>query len=256
MDLLKIGVMASGSGTNLQALIDNSQRCTLKAQITFVASDNPLSYALMRADKADIPKIITPYSAIIKEWDENNVQPPADFDLNDVLSKAAFITTLDPEQRKRFFITRAICEANLLQQMAAYEYDLLVLAGFMRTFTPYFIDRVQSKGAFRIINIHPALLPAFPGRDGYGDTFHYGCKVGGCTVHFVDYGEDSGPIIAQSTFAIEPDDTLDIIKEKGLQLEWQTYTKAINLCAAGKIKIMENKPDPLNKKRYITQIEA
>lgn len=254
MNPLKIGVFVSGGGTNLQSLIDYSASGELKAQIAFVATDNPEAYALQRADKHNLPKIITPYSAMIKAWDNGASLPPDDFDLGDVLGKSPFMSTVDPKKRERFFITRAICEADLLQQMAVYEYDLLVLAGFMRTFTPYFIDKVQTKETFKIMNIHPALLPAFPGRDGYGDTFRFGCKVGGCTVHFVDYGEDTGPIIAQNAFDIEPEDTLESIKEKGLKLEWRTYKKALNLYADGKITIAESEPDNLGKTRYITKI--
>lgn len=256
MNPLKIGVLVSGGGTNLQALIDNGTSGALKAQIAFVATDNPEAYALQRADEHGLPKIITPYSAMIKAWDNGASLPPEDFDLGDVLGKSSLMAAADPKQRERFFITRAICEADLLQQMAAYEYDLLVLAGFMRTFTPYFIDRVQTPGQFRIMNIHPALLPAFPGRDGYGDTLRFGCKVGGCTVHFVDYGEDTGPIIAQSAFDIEPQDTLESIKAKGLKLEWQTYTKALNLYADDRIEIFAGEPDSLGKTRFMTKIKA
>ena len=86
------------------------------------------------------------------------------------------------------------------------------------------------------MNIHPALLPSFPGVDGYGDTFRYGCKVGGCTVHFIDYGEGSGPIIGQRAFSIQPDDTLDSIKKKGLQMEWELYPECIQLFAQGRLK--------------------
>jgi phosphoribosylglycinamide formyltransferase-1 len=86
------------------------------------------------------------------------------------------------------------------------------------------------------MNIHPALLPSFPGVDGYGDTFRYGCKIGGCTVHFVDYGEDSGPIIGQKAYEILEDDTIDTIREKGLKLEWSLYTECIRLFAEGRLK--------------------
>jgi phosphoribosylglycinamide formyltransferase-1 len=86
------------------------------------------------------------------------------------------------------------------------------------------------------MNIHPALLPAFPGVDGYGDTFRYGCKVGGCTVHFIDYGEDSGPIIGQRAFPISSGDTLDSIRKKGLELEWKLYPECIQMFAEGRLK--------------------
>jgi phosphoribosylglycinamide formyltransferase-1 len=86
------------------------------------------------------------------------------------------------------------------------------------------------------MNIHPALLPAFPGTDGYGDTFRYGCKIGGCTVHFVDYGEDSGPVIGQRAFAIHADDTIDAVRKRGLEQEWQLYPECIQLFAEGRLK--------------------
>ena len=137
-------------------------------------------------------------------------------------------------------MTRAIAEARLLDAMQPYPFDLLVLAGFMRNLTPYFIDRVNTEpNQPRIMNIHPALLPAFAGLDGYGDTFRYGCKVGGCTVHFIDYGEDTGPIIGQRAFQIRPEDTIDSIREKGLKLEWELYSECIQLFAAGHIETVK-----------------
>ncbi len=110
----------------------------------------------------------------------------------------------------------------------------------MRNLTPYFIDRVNhDRDRPRIMNIHPALLPSFPGVDGYGDTFNYGCKVGGCTVHFIDYGEDTGPIIGQRAFPIQPGDTLDTIKKNGLIEEWKLYPHCIELFGRGKLKVVE-----------------
>ena len=94
------------------------------------------------------------------------------------------------------------------------------------------------------MNIHPALLPAFPGTDGYGDTFRYGCKVGGCTVHFIDYGEDSGPIIGQRAFQIEDDDTIETIRKKGLELEWQLYPECIQKFAE---KLIQQKNETMIK---------
>ena len=89
------------------------------------------------------------------------------------------------------------------------------------------------------MNIHPALLPVFPGVDGYGDTYRYGCKVGGCTVHFIDYGEDSGPIIGQRCFPIEEGDTLDEVKAKGLKLEWQLYPWCIQRFAEDRLRTVK-----------------
>lgn len=131
---------------------------------------------------------------------------------------------------------RAACESALVAAMESYPFDLLVLAGFMRLLSPWFIDRVNTDPARpKIMNIHPALLPAFPGTDGYGDTFRHGCKVGGCTVHFVDYGEDTGPIIGQKAFPIEPSDSLETVKKKGLALEWELYPECISLFARNRL---------------------
>jgi phosphoribosylglycinamide formyltransferase-1 len=95
-------------------------------------------------------------------------------------------------------------------------------------------------------------LPAFPGVDGYGDTYRYGSKVAGCTVHFIDYGEDTGPIIGQRAFQIEPGDTLASIKKKGLELEWELYPHCIQLFAQGRIKVVR-KDFHLGKGRKVTR---
>ncbi len=133
--------------------------------------------------------------------------------------------------------------ASIIQQFKADPATTRLPADFdyfMRTLTPYFIDRVNlDRGNPRIMNIHPALLPAFPGTDGYGDTFRYGCKVAGSTVHFIDYGEDTGPIIGQRAFAIAPGDTLESIRKKGLELEWALYPKCIQLFAEGRLKTIK-----------------
>jgi len=143
------------------------------------------------------------------------------------------------DRDRAFLVTRAIAEARLLANMAKWDFDLLVLAGFMRKLTPYFIDRVNIDPLHpRIMNIHPAILPSFPGTDGYGDTFRYGCRVGGCTVHFIDYGEDTGPIIGQRCFSITPDDTIETVKEKGLMLEWELYPECIQLFAQNRLHLV------------------
>ena len=164
---------------------------------------------------------------------------PADFDYSEILDKQHLFHADAPEDRVRAFLcTRAAAEQRLLAEIEARgPVDLLVLAGFMRNLTPYFIDRFNTDPNHpRIMNIHPAILPSFPGVDGYGDTFHYGSKVGGCTVHFIDYGEDSGPIIGQRAFPIEETDTLDDVKRKGLEQEWQLYPECIQNFARGLLK--------------------
>ncbi len=237
---IRIGALISGSGTNLKAIMDACESGQIRGRIAFIGSDNPDAEGLKRGEKFKIPAFIVDYGSIIRRFKKSpeKVTLPDDFDFNDVLSKQTlFPAGADKEKMKYFFTTRAIAEAAILAGMKKYPFDLLVLAGFMRNLTPYFIDRVNTVPDHpRIMNIHPALLPAFPGIDGYGDTFRYGCKIGGCTVHFVDYGEDSGPIIGQRAYTISEDDTLESVREKGLTLEWALYPECVKLFAEGRLK--------------------
>jgi len=239
---IRIGALISGGGTNLQAIIDSCESGKIDGDMVFVGTDNPDAQGLRRADKHGIPTFVVDYKAIIKDVrkSEGAFTPPDDFDIEDVLSKQYLLSSnFDSAKMKFFMLTRAIAEAKLIEAMDVYSFDLLVLAGFMRNFTPYFIDRVNTTpNKPRIMNIHPALLPSFPGVDGYGDTFRYGCKLGGCTVHFIDYGEDSGPIIGQKSFPIQSDDTLDAIKKKGLELEWELYPECIQLFAENRLEVV------------------
>jgi len=239
-DKIRIGVLVSGSGSNLQAILDACEAGKINGAVVFVGSDNPDTAGLERGRRHGIPTFVADYGSIIRRFKQEpeNVMLPGDFDLDDVLAKQSlFAADFDPETAKIFMMTRAVAEAQLLEAMQPYPFDLLVLAGFMRNLTPYFIDRVNTvSGKPRIMNIHPALLPAFPGTDGYGDTFRYGCKVGGCTVHFVDYGEDSGAIIGQKAYEIFEEDTIDSIREKGLKLEWALYPECVGLFAEGRLK--------------------
>ncbi len=239
---IRIGALISGSGTNLQAIIDSCESGKIDGKMIFVGSDNPKAAGLEKSKKHKIDTFVVNYNSIIRRYKQEpeKVTLPADFELNDILSKQNLLfknTAL--EKAHDFLITRAVAEAALLEKMKPYHFDLLVLAGFMRNLTPYFIDRVNiDPDNPKIMNIHPALLPAFPGIDGYKDTFQYGCKVGGCTVHFIDYGEDSGPIIGQKAFQIHMNDTLDIIRKKGLELEWELYPECIQLFARGRLKVV------------------
>ncbi len=243
MNRLRIGALVSGGGSNLQAVIDNCQNGTIDGEVVFVGADKPDAGGLERAGRYDIPTIVVDYSRIIRDYARSPeaMAPPDDFDLEEMIEKQSlFPKEADPARVDAFMVTRAIAEHQLLVAMADHDFDLLILAGFMRNLTPYFIDRVNTDpGRPRIMNIHPALLPAFPGVDGYGDTFRYGCKVGGCTVHFVDYGEDSGPIIGQRAFDILPGDDLAAIREKGLQQEWLLYSDCIQLYAENRLQVKE-----------------
>ncbi|MBU4285128.1 phosphoribosylglycinamide formyltransferase [Patescibacteria group bacterium] len=130
-------------------------------------------------------------------------------------------------------ILREEHEQKIIDILEKNNVDLVVLAGYMRVLTPLFVNKYK----YRLINIHPALLPAFPGTDGYGDTFNYGCKVGGCTVHFVDEGVDTGPIIIQKINPIKENDTLESFKERGLEIEHQALPEAVKLFCEDKLKI-------------------
>ena len=244
---VQIGVLVSGGGSNLQAIIDACNDGRINGQIVFAGADAPGAGGLGRARRNDIATFVVDYKSIIKEFKKapHKAVLPDDFDLDEIVAKQTLFSDQDDPQRVRsFLMTRAIAEAKLLEAIGSHSFDLLVLAGFMRNLTPYAIDRLNTdRRKPRIMNIHPALLPAFPGVDGYGDTFRYGCKVGGCTVHFIDYGEDTGPIIGQRAFPIGPDDTLASIRKKGLALEWELYPHCIQLFAQGRIKVVERSFD-------------
>jgi phosphoribosylglycinamide formyltransferase-1 len=237
---IRIGALISGGGTNLQAIIDACEKGAIDAQIGVVGSDNPDAKGLGRAEKHGIPSFVVDYGTIIAavEADPQSVTLPGDLDM-DALERRQTLLPADgdPAPLARFLRSRVAAEAGLIEQLSPYDVDLVVLAGFMRTLTPYFIDHFNTEPSLpRIMNIHPALLPAFPGVDGYGDTFRYGCKVGGCTVHFIDYGEDTGPIIGQRAFPIEEADTLEDIQRKGLALEWELYPQCIQWFAEDRLR--------------------
>jgi phosphoribosylglycinamide formyltransferase-1 len=251
---LRIGALISGGGTNLQAIIDACAAGRIDGQIVFVGTDNPNAKGLERARQRSIPTFVVDYGQILRACREDpEAQPlPADADLADLARRQQLhAPNTDPESLNRFLAGRVRAEAALMAAMAPYPFDLLVLAGFMRNLTPYFIDRVNTDpGRPRIMNIHPALLPAFPGTDGYGDTFRYGCKVGGCTVHFIDYGEDSGPIIGQRAFPINSGDDLETIRRNGLEQEWQLYPECIQLFAENRLRVVEKTHTLDNGMRY------
>jgi len=245
---IRIGALISGGGTNLQAVIDACESGAVSGRVVFVGTDNPEAKGLARAARHRIPSFVVDYKHFIRRQREapEKLALPADFDLDGLRAKCGLFGTDASSARVTAFLqTRVAAEAALLEAMTAFPFDLLILAGFMRNLTPYFIDRVnQDRNRPRIMNIHPALLPAFPGTDGYGDTYRYGCKIGGCTVHFVDYGEDTGPIIGQRSFTIGPEDRLEDVKAKGLKEEWKLYPACIELFARDRLRLVE-KTHPL-----------
>jgi len=197
-DLLKLGVLISGNGSNLQSIIDHIEKGSLKAIINIVISNNPDAYGITRAKKQKIPVVV------LKNGDFRNKE---DFD------------------------------SELVKILKDNGIELVILAGFMRILTPVFLKAFPHK----IMNIHPALLPSFPGIHGQKQALEYGVKISGCTVHFVDEGVDTGPIIIQSAVQVFDDDTEETLAARILKEEHRIYPQAIQLFAEGKIEIKGRK---------------
>lgn len=250
---LRIGALVSGGGTNLQAILDACKSHRINGEVVCVGSDNPEAGGLIRAAKASIPTFLIPYketTALLKEayphW--HHIAPP-DFNLGTTLDKAG-IANGNSHHMRKLLVTKAACEARLLKRIQVFEIDVLVLAGFMRLLSPYFLDHFQPDPLSpRVLNIHPALLPAFPGTDGYGDAWKHGVKVHGATVHFVDYGEDTGPIIGQSCYERRDDDTIESFSSRGLELEWELYVRCLKLFCENRLKV---EPGPDGNRRIVT----
>jgi len=192
---MNIAVLASGNGSNLQALMDAEARGELaEGKIVLVVSDNPDAYALERARNKGVETF--------------------------VLEKTGF------KNREEY-------DKAIVQRLREEKIELVVLAGFMRILSPYFVD--EYKG--RIINIHPALLPSFRGAHGIKEAYENGVKVTGVTVHFVTKELDAGPIILQSEVGIAEDDDMDSLEEKIHKVEHKLYPEAVRLFVQGKVRI-------------------
>lgn len=197
-DLLKLGVLISGNGSNLQSIIDHIEKGSLQAVIKIVISNNPDAYGLSRAKKHGIPFVVLK---------NGNFKNKEDFD------------------------------AELVKVLKDNGVELVILAGFMRIISPDFIKAFSGK----IMNIHPALLPSFPGLHGQRQAVEYGVKFSGCTVHFVNEGVDTGPIIIQSAVPVLDDDTEDTLAARILKEEHRIYPQAIQLFADDKLEIKGRK---------------
>ena len=230
---LKLAVFISGGGTNLQAIIDRIEAGALDAEIVLVVSNNPDAYGLVRAVKYGISTAVVDYRNYSRKSllsiDEHIL--PAEFE--EVIKGQRIYGSLPGEEIRDRLARLVLAEREIIRILEPKNPDLICLAGFMRLISPYFIRHYNKEDQYGIVNIHPALLPAFPGTNGYGDTFAYGCRFGGITIHFVDEGEDTGPIIAQATYPIWPDDTLDLVKKRGLELEYIIYSQSIHWIAQG-----------------------
>lgn len=192
-----IAVLASGRGTNLQAIIENTENGTLKANLVCVVSDNKDAKALERARQHNVEAVY-----------------------------------LDPGPKKTWLIPEV--EAQYVKALQDRSVDLVCLAGFMRILKKPFLDAFQG----RILNIHPALLPSFPGLDVQRKALEYGVKFSGCTVHFVDETVDGGPIVTQAVVPVLDDDTPEKLADRILKEEHRIYTEAINIVVSGKYKIV------------------
>ena len=192
--MINIGVLASGRGTNLQAIIEAVKEGRIEGKIGIVISDNRDAFALKRAK-------------------QNNIE-------TEYINFKSFKNREDYDKK----IIECLKEKNV---------DLVVLAGYMRILSSYFIKMYKNK----IMNIHPALLPSFPGLHAQRQAVEYGVKVSGCTVHFVDEGVDSGPIILQKAVEVKDNDTEESLAEKILKEEHQIYPQAIQLFSQGRLVI-------------------
>ena len=196
---MKIAVLASGSGTNLQALIDQiHQDENSGVEIAVVMSDRRKAHALTRAKKAGIPAHVV---------------------------------------RVRDFPDRDTFDAEISKILDRCEVELIVLAGFMKLFQPAFVRKYRN----RIINIHPSLLPAFPGAHPVRDTLTYGVKIGGVSVFFVDEGVDAGPIIAQVSVPVFDDDDEESLLKRVHIEEHKLYPQVIRWYAAGVLEVVDRK---------------
>ena len=193
---LRIGVLGSGSGSNMQSVLDAVQAGTLDAEIRVVLSDVAGAKILDRARAHNIPN----------QW----------------LDCAPYKTKLDGE-----------AERACIQILNGHGVDTVVLAGFMRIVKPGLL------GAFpnRVLNIHPALLPAFPGICGWKQALDYGAKVAGCTVHFVDEGTDTGPIIIQKAVPVLEGDTPETLHARIQEQEHIAYPEALRLLSEGRLYV-------------------
>jgi phosphoribosylglycinamide formyltransferase-1 len=189
-----IGVLISGSGTNLQAIINAIEAKRLDARIEVVLSNRADAYGLVRAKKHGIPVEVVDHKA---------------------------------------FPSREAFDQAVVDILRARDVELAVLAGFMRLLSPVFVGAYSN----RIMNVHPALLPAFPGLHVQQKAVEHGVRFSGCTVHFVNEACDEGPVIMQAVVPVFPDDTAEALAARILEQEHRIYPRAIQLYSEGRLRI-------------------
>jgi phosphoribosylglycinamide formyltransferase-1 len=199
---MRVAVLASGSGSNLQALLDACAAGAIDGQIAVVLSNVPTARALERAAARGVATEVIP-------------------------SKGRG----DREQY----------DAEVVERLLAHQPDLVCLAGWMRILTPVFLRAFgpapRTRGCPRVMNIHPGLLPSFPGLHGPRQAIAYGARVAGCTVHFVDEGCDTGPVIVQAAVPVLDSDTEETLAARILQQEHRVYPRAVQWFAQGRLSV-------------------
>lgn len=195
MSRLRVGVLASGRGTDFQSLVDARDRKELDVDLAVLVCNVPGAPVLERASRAEVPAVVVDHRPFGKD--------------------------------------RVGFEKEVVRVLRAEHVDLVVFAGFMRLVTEFFV----SEFPWRIINIHPSLLPSFPGTNAQRDAIEYGAKVSGCTVHFVDTSVDGGPILLQRAVPVRDDDTEETLAARILEQEHLVLPLAVRLFAEGRVTI-------------------
>ncbi len=196
--LPKIAVFCSGRGSNFEAIAKSIAKGGLRCEIACMFSDNSEAYAFTRAERLDIPSIY-----------------------------------INPKS----FNSREDYEKAIVKELKFLSVEWIVLAGYMRLLTPYFIKKYKN----RIVNIHPSLLPAFKGADAIGDALSYGVKVTGVTVHLVDEQMDNGPIILQKAVEIKEDDNRESLADRIHRVEHKLYPQALNILFSRNWKVVKKR---------------
>ena len=192
--VIALGVLVSGSGTNLQAILDAIAAGTLDAKIAVVVSNVAGAGALSRAEAAGVKSVVVEHGR---------------------------------------FTDRRSFDQEVLSILRAHGVELVVLAGFMRLLSDVLLDAFP----WRVINVHPALLPSFPGTNGQRQALEYGVRVTGCTVHFVDRGTDSGPIIAQAAVQVLEEDDEESLRARILRHEHELLPRVLQWIADGRVEV-------------------
>jgi phosphoribosylglycinamide formyltransferase-1 len=199
--VIRLGVLASGGGTNLQAILDACATRRISAEVAVVVSNVPGAGALERARRAGVATEVLPSRGVDRDA----------YDL------------------------------RLVEALRAHRVDLVCLAGYMRLVTPAFLRAFgptgASRGCPRVVNVHPGLLPSFPGLHAQRQCVEYGARFAGCTVHFVDEGTDTGPVIVQAVVPVMPGDTEEALAKRILEQEHRIYPQAIQWFAEGRLSV-------------------